>query len=92
MCDVCPDSLETFSFLLGISFIISFVILILTRNFRLSLLWLSIFSNAVSILDGQFFFLVYGISWAMYPIIFVWPILNIIFIILYVCRTKDKQD
>jgi len=48
--------------------------------------------NTVSVLDGQFFFLVYETSWAMYPIIFVWPILNIIFIILYVRRKKDKQD
>jgi len=92
MCDVCPDPISVYFFFLGASAVVSILVFIFTRNLKLSLLWLSVLANIFSITDGRSVFRVYDILWLAYLVVFVWPILNIIFIILYVRRKKDKQD
>jgi hypothetical protein len=79
-------------FLLIVSLIISVAIFAFTRMARVSLLVFSLLSNAIFLL-GAFthseMFRAYGLVWLEFFSVFIWPVLNIIFIIWYV-RTGAK--
>jgi hypothetical protein len=95
MCDVCPADDTVFAYLVGFVFFISLLVWLFSRRIRIALITLSILINLVLILfiDGKSpIFFWYHVEWLKGFSIYIWPILNIIFIILYVRRTKDKQD
>ncbi len=88
----CPDDLSVMLWLLGIVFFISFFIWTKSKNRALSLVVFSSLSNIVLFLisiSGSLVFRIYNIEWLQYFSIFIWPIVNIIFITLYV-RKKNQ--
>lgn len=88
----CPDDLTIMLWLFGISAVFSLFILIKLKNKSFALLVLSIFSNIIFFLtaiSGSLIFRIYNIEWLQYFALFIWPVVNIIFIIFYV-RKKNK--
>ncbi len=80
-------------FLLVAAFIASLVVLIFISRKIFSFLLFSILVNAVffmGVLTGSNMFDFYNIVWLLYFSFFIWPILNILFIIYY-ARTGSKN-
>lgn len=95
MCDVCPSDETVVAYLIGFSFLVSLLILLFSRKIRVALISFSVLLNGVFLLgiySRSDFFYINNLEWFGYFSLFVWPILNIIFIILYARRKKDKQD
>jgi len=80
-------------FLLGLAFVISLVISIFIKRKIFSLLLFSILANAVffmGVLTGSDMFDFYNIVWFLYFSFFIWPIINILWIIYY-AKTSPKK-
>lgn len=79
-------------YLLGGAIFLSAIFFLVSKNLILSLIILSILTNLVFFPDAvsnSLWFRVYDILWLQYFSVFIWPILNILFIIWYV-RTKKR--
>lgn len=88
----CPDDLSIMLWLFGISVIVSLFVLIRLKNKALALLVLSILSGGILFLvsvSGSFIFRIYSIEWLQYFALFIWPIINIILVVLYVRKKKQ---
>lgn len=88
----CPDDLNLMLWLFGVSIIISLFIFIKLKNRALALLVLSILSGVILFIvsiSGSFIFRIYNIEWLQYFALFIWPIINIILIVLYVRKKKQ---
>ena len=78
-------------FLIGVSLIISLIVFALARRKILALIVFSVLVNVSIWLNiGSEMFASYDIMWLKYFSVFIWPILNILFIIYYI-RTKPKK-
>lgn len=79
-------------FLLVVSFLISLVVLLISRKIYLAILVFSILGNISFLLNiGSEMFRDYGIMWLGYFSLFVWPLLNIFLIVYYTTRPKSKK-
>ncbi|OGI27401.1 MAG: hypothetical protein A2359_01170 [Candidatus Moranbacteria bacterium RIFOXYB1_FULL_43_19] len=80
-------------FLIVVVFIISLVVLIFARRKIFSLLLFSILANTVfllGVLTKSDMFDFYNIVWLLYFSFFIWPIINILFLVYY-AKTKPKK-
>ncbi len=80
-------------FLLIVAFVISLVVLAVTRLKLLSVMIFSILGNLVFLMDiftRSELFDYYGIKWLGYFSLFIWPILNIL-LIYYFYKPKNKS-
>ena len=78
---------------LAISFIISLIVFIAAKRKILSLLLFSILANTIfflSVLTGSTIFRAYDVIWFSYFSFFIWPILNILFIVYYASAKPKK--
>ncbi len=88
----CPGVLESLGFLVFIALIISFAVLMKTKKYNLSML---VFFSLVGIMlffeavNNSLWFRIYNVEWLQYFSLFIWPIINIILIILYVRKKKQ---
>ena len=92
MCSICPSDETVVVYLIGFSFFISLLIFLFSRKIRVALISFSVLLNGVFLLgiySKSDFFYLNNLEWLGYFSLFIWPILNIIFIILYVRRKKD---
>lgn len=77
-------------FLLAISAIVSVIVYAASKNKRKALIVFSVLANVSFLVNiGSFMFLSYGLVWLQYFSLFIWPIINIIFIIWYVRNKKQ---
>ena len=77
--------------LLGISFIVSLLVLALAKRKFLSIVVFSILGNLSFLLNiGSEMFRVYHIKWLGYFSLLIWPILNILLIVYY-AKTSPKK-
>ena len=77
-------------FLFGVSLIVSLIFLALAKRKILAIIVFSVLANiSVWLNIGSEMFDSYSIQWLWYFSVFIWPVLNIIFIIWYV-RTGAK--
>lgn len=91
MCDVCPSDGVVLSYLIGVSVFLSLIIFAVSKNKLLPLLIFSVLVNGIflfAILLRSLFFRIYGVEWLQYFSVFLWPLINIIFIIWYVRNKK----
>lgn len=78
-------------FLFGVSFIIALVFFALAKRRILAIIVFSVLANiSVWLNIGSQMFVSYNIEWLKFFSVFIWPILNIFFIIRY-ARTKPKK-
>lgn len=92
MMDFGPSIETILMYLLGGAIFLSAIFFLVSKNLILSLIILSILTNLVFFPDAvsnSLWFRVYDILWLQYFSVFIWPILNILFIIWYV-RTKKR--
>lgn len=92
MCDICPSDGVILGYLIGISVFLSLIFFAVSKNKLLSLLIFSVLVNSIflfAVFLRSLFFRIYGVEWLQYFAVFLWPIINIIFIIWYV-RNKKK--
>jgi len=95
MCDVCPADETVFVYLAGFIFFISLLVWLFSRKIRVAFISFSVLLNLLFlfVIDSKsFLFHIYHVGWLTPFSLYIFPILNIIFIILYVRRKKDKQD
>jgi len=78
-------------FLLIVAFVISLIILAVTKLKFLSVMFFSILGNLVLLLNiGSEMFRVYHFLWFKYFSFFIWPIINIL-LIYYFLKPKNKS-
>jgi len=81
-------------FLLGIAFVVSLFVFIFSRRKAFSFVLLSILANAIffmGVITGSDMFDFYNMVWLLYFSFFIWPILNILFIVYYASTGSKKK-
>lgn len=77
--------------LIIVSLIVSFLLYVIKRKILLSVLIFSILTNVSFFLNnGSGMFDAYNIVWLLYFSVFIWPILNIVFIVYYL-KTQPRK-
>jgi len=89
--------LQIIIFLLGISLLASVSVLIFAKRKILSPVLFSILVNSIffmAVLTSSDIFDAYNIVWLLYFSVFIWPVLNIVFIVWYAstgAKMKPKK-
>lgn len=78
-------------FILGISAVVSLVVLAFAKRKLLAVVIFTILGNLALLINiGSRMFRTYDIMWLKYFAVFIWPIINI-FLIIYYARTSPKK-
>ena len=88
----CPDDITLLSYLVGASFLIALIVFLRSKNKLLAILTFSLLTNSACILttlSGSLIFRIYGFGWVPFFSVFVWPIINIMFIVYNVRKKKQ---
>jgi len=98
MCSICPSDIETTMYLIGIIVIISIVTGVLSKKIFLPFVILSVLSNIIFLLavfSHSLLFRIYNIELFSYFSVFIWPIVNIVLIIILTVKylkSKKKNE
>lgn len=88
----CPSDISVILWLSVAAIIFTYVFFLKYKNKHLSFVILSVLLNVVFFLasiSGSLIFRIYRIEWLQYLSVFVWPIINIMFIFFYV-KKKNR--
>jgi len=81
---------------IAVALVISIVILLLTRKKLLPVILFSVLGNIIFFLDilaRSEYFAIHKIVWLQYFTVFVWPIINLVLIIILAVKYfKSKKD
>lgn len=84
-------ALQIIIFLLAVSFVISSLVFLISKKLFLSLVVMSVLSNAVWLFDiftGSEIYYSYDIMFLFYFSLYIWPLINIFLVIKYLKKRK----
>lgn len=88
----CPSVLESLFLLFLIALIVSVFVFLRTKKINLSVLVFSFLGSSIlffEAINNALWFQIYSVEWLQYSSLFIFPVINIILIVLYVRKKKQ---